>query len=165
MRHDGRVVTTRKRKVPSLGVATTAERSRDGRSVERTFALVGDRWTFLVLRAALGGTRRFDQFCGELGIARPILAQRLRKLVDGGLMTRQLYQEHPPRYEYVLSEAGASLSPILAALVRWGDQHLGDADTRTRLVHSACGSELVHGFWCDSCMTLFGPDAVGMIEH
>ena len=137
-----------------------AARGREASTIERTLALVGDRWTILVLRAALRGIRRFDEFCADLGIARPILTARLRKLVGAGLMTKELYQEHPPRYEYRLTPAGVDLSPVLVALVRWGEQHLSNGQRSTVLVHAACGTELEQGFWCETCATTFGPTAI-----
>lgn len=80
-------------------------------TLERTLKLVGDRWSILIIRATLRGVRRFDDFIDDLGIARPILTNRLKRLVDGGVMTKDRYQEHPPRYEYRLTPAGVALSP------------------------------------------------------
>jgi DNA-binding HxlR family transcriptional regulator len=154
---------TRSSRRPSSDVSVDdrgAARGREASTIERTLALVGDRWTILVLRAALRGIRRFDDFCGDLGIARPILTARLRKLVGAGLMTKELYQEHPPRYEYRLTPAGIALSPVLVALVRWGEQHLSNGQRSTVLVHAACGTELEQGFWCEKCGTTFGPTAI-----
>lgn len=143
---------------PSTADHTT--RNRDATTIEQTLALVGDRWSILVLRAAFRGIRRFDEFCADLGIARPILTARLRKLVDAGIMTKELYQEHPPRYEYRLTAMGAALSPAIVALVRWGDEHLSTGQPATMLVHAPCGTELEQGFWCQSCATTFGPSAI-----
>lgn len=128
--------------------------------LERTLALVGDRWSILVVRAALRGIRRFDDFVDDLGIARPILTNRLRRLVDGGVMARERYQERPPRYEYRLTPAGIALSPALVALVRWGETHLADGEHDIVLVHAPCGTEFEQGFWCRSCATTFGPSAI-----
>jgi DNA-binding HxlR family transcriptional regulator len=136
------------------------DRPRERSTIEQTLALVGDRWTILVLRASFRGIRRFDDFCDDLGIARPILTARLRKLVAAGLMTKELYQERPPRYEYRLTAAGVALSPAIVALVRWGDEHLGTGPPSTRLVHAPCGTELEQGFWCRRCATTFGPSAI-----
>lgn len=156
---------TRAERIPERAVARpSGDGVRGATTIERTLQLVGDRWTILVLRAAFRGLRRFDELCADLGIARPILTQRLRKLVDAGLLTKELYQEHPPRFEYRLTPAGTALSPALVALIRWGDEHLGDGSDRTLLVHAGCGTELVQGFWCDTCATVFGPEAVRNIE-
>jgi DNA-binding HxlR family transcriptional regulator len=132
-------------------------------TLERTLQLVGDRWSILIIRAALRGVRRFDEFQSDLGIARPILTNRLRRLVDGGVMAKEPYQEHPPRYEYRLTPAGVALSPALVALIRWGDHHLADAHDAERqitLVHAPCGTELEQGFWCRHCATTFNPGAI-----
>ena len=104
----------------SARTETASAETSEASTIERTLALVGDRWTILVLRAAFRGIRRFDELCADLGIARPILTSRLRKLVAAGLMTRKPYQEHPARFEYRLTSAGVALSPVRVALVRWG---------------------------------------------
>ena len=129
-------------------------------TLDRTLQLVGDRWSILIIRAALRGVRRFDDYCTDLGIARPVLTNRLRKLVDSGVLLREQYQDHPPRYEYRLSPAGIALSPALVALIRWGDQHLGTDDPDIVLVHGPCDTELEQGFWCRTCATTFGPSSI-----
>lgn len=121
---------------------------------------MGDRWSILIIRAALRGVRRFDEYQQDLGIARPILTSRLRRLVDGGVMAKERYQEHPPRYEYKLTPAGVDLSPALVALIRWGDHHLGAGDADIVLVHGPCGTELEQGFWCRRCACTFTPTAI-----
>ena len=137
-----------------------ADRRRESATIERTLALVGDRWTILVLRASFRGISRFDEFCADLGIARPILTERLKRLVAAGLLTKEPYQSHPPRFDYKLTPAGVALSPAIVALVRWGDQHLASEPPLTKLVHSVCGTELEQGFWCETCSTTFGPGAI-----
>ncbi|MFZ4718629.1 MAG: winged helix-turn-helix transcriptional regulator [Ilumatobacteraceae bacterium] len=132
----------------------------DATTLEKTLALVGDRWSILIIRAALRGVRRFDDYQADLGIARPILTARLRRLVEGGVMAKEQYQEHPPRFEYKLTPAGVALSPALVALIRWGEHHLADGDADIVLVHAACGTELEQGFWCRHCATTFQPTAV-----
>ena len=129
-------------------------------TLDRTLQLVGDRWSILIIRASLRGIRRFDDYCTDLAIARPVLTNRLRKLVDGGVLLREQYQDHPPRYEYRLSPAGVALSPALVALMRWGDQHLGTDAPDIVLVHAPCDTELEQGFWCRTCATTFGPTSI-----
>ena len=128
--------------------------------IEHTLALVGDRWSILVLRAAFRGIHRFDDFCTDLGIARPILTARLCKLVDGGVLQKVPYQDRPVRYEYRLTEAGMALSPAIVALVRWSDDYMAAEEPQTKLVHSPCGTELEQGFWCRRCGTTFGAGAI-----
>ena len=137
----------------------------DPTSLERTLQLVGDRWSILIIRAALRGIRRFDDFAADLGIARPILTKRLQRLVDGGVMAKDLYQEHPPRYEYRLTPAGINLSPALVALIRWGEHHMGDSESPVVLVHGPCGVEFEQAFWCRTCATTFGPAAIRAVPH
>jgi DNA-binding HxlR family transcriptional regulator len=87
--------------------------------------LIGDRWTLLIIRDLFQGKHRFSQFLdsGE-GIKTNILAERLKRLEGAGLVERTRYEEHPPRYEYHLTPAGRSLSPVLKAIYAWGQRHL-----------------------------------------
>ena len=93
-------------------------------SVMRTLEVVGDFWTLGVLRCAALGSRRFGDFERELGIATNVLADRLQRLVDAGVLQRVRYSDRPPRDEYVLSARGRDLAPVLSALKAWGDAHL-----------------------------------------
>ena len=129
-------------------------------ALERTLQLVGDRWSILIIRAALRGIRRFDDFADDLGIARPILTKRLQRLVDGGVMAKEPYHQRPPRFEYRLTPAGVALSPALVALIRWGEHHMAAGEAEIVLVHAPCGTELEQGFWCRHCATTFGPGAI-----
>ncbi len=138
--------------------AVTERRART--PIEQTLALVGDRWSILVLRAAFRGIHRFEDFCDDLDIARPILTSRLRKLVDGGLLEKHPYRDRPMRYEYRLTAAGTALSPAIVALVRWSDDHMADGKPQTKLVHAPCGTELEQGFWCRRCAVTFGPAVI-----
>ncbi len=123
-------------------------------------ALVGDRWSMLLVRALFRGIHRFDDLQADLGISRPILAERLKRLGDAGSVERVPYQQHPVRYDYRLSPIGVDLSPALVALVRWGNRWFGDGEQNTVLVHSVCGTEFEQGFWCRTCRTTFGPSAI-----
>lgn len=89
---------------------------------------IGDRWSLLILRASLFGVRRFDDYQRELGIPRTVLSGRLRKLVDQGVLTKQPYKEAGKRArpEYVLTDAGEALRPVLMALTQWGDDWMSD---------------------------------------
>ena len=105
-------------------------------SIARTLELVGERWTLLVIRDAFLGMRRFDEFQESLGIARNVLSDRLRRLVDAGILERVRYQEHPERFEYRLTERGRELNTALIALLRWGDRYLAP-DGPPRIVEHA----------------------------
>jgi DNA-binding HxlR family transcriptional regulator len=95
-------------------------------SIERSLGVLGERWTFLVLREAFLGATRFAEFRGRLGIAPDVLSDRLATLVEYGVMEREPYQEPGarPRLAYKLTSAGQELQVILGALQQWGDKHL-----------------------------------------
>jgi len=99
----------------------------DDCAVARTLDLIGERWTILLLRdLLLHGPRRFQDFQTSLpGVAPNILSARLKGMEDNGLVHRVLYHERPPRLEYVLTDKGKSLGPIVRAMRDWGNKHLG----------------------------------------
>jgi DNA-binding HxlR family transcriptional regulator len=129
-------------------------------SIARTLEVIGDRWTMLILRDVFRGLRRFDELRLDLGVARPVLSDRLRKLVDAGVLEKVPYQDRPPRHEYRLTPMGVELSPALVALMRWGDRWLARDQSTTVLYHGPCGTELQQAFWCPTCATTFGPLAI-----
>jgi DNA-binding HxlR family transcriptional regulator len=94
--------------------------------IGRGLAKVGDAWSMLILRDAGLGLTRFDQFRASLGIAPNILARRLKALTDAGLLEKRRYSEHPPREEYVITEAGRDFLPVLQAIGAWGRRHNGE---------------------------------------
>jgi DNA-binding HxlR family transcriptional regulator len=93
-------------------------------SVAQVLEIVGERWTWLIIRDAFLGMTRFIDFEQSLGIARNVLTDRLNRLVKEGVFERVLYQEHPARYEYRLTPKGSDLFTALNALRQWGDQYL-----------------------------------------
>jgi len=95
-------------------------------SIARALEIVGERWTLLIVRDAFLGKRRFDEFQQSLGISRNVLAERLGRLVDEGVLDRVLYQEHPQRYEYRLTTKGRDLHLALTGLRQWGDEYLSE---------------------------------------
>lgn len=92
--------------------------------VARTLSLVGDRWTLLILRDCFLGHARFEAFAETTGATRHILASRLKRLVDAGILEKRLYNSKPKRYEYVLTEKGREFAPALSAFRDWGKSHL-----------------------------------------
>jgi DNA-binding HxlR family transcriptional regulator len=99
-------------------------------SIAKALEIVGERWSLLIVRDAFLGLRRFDQFQESLGVARNVLADRLNRLVDEGILERVLYNERPARYEYRLTPKGRELNVALTALRQWGDKHLSDKPPR-----------------------------------
>ena len=104
------------------------KRDYDGQncSIARTLAIVGERWTLLIVRDAYLGRRRFEEFHESLGISRNVLTERLTRLVDEGILERVPYQEHPTRYEYLLTQKGRDLRVALTALRQWGDTYVSE---------------------------------------
>ncbi|MDQ1491094.1 MAG: hypothetical protein QOJ23_3608, partial [Actinomycetota bacterium] len=99
-----------------------------------TLGLVGEWWTLLILHDAFDGYTRFDQFQENLGISSSLLTGRLKRLVASGLLERRQYQTHPPRYEYVLTELGRSLRPVIVVLAGWGNARLAPDERSMVLV-------------------------------
>ena len=92
--------------------------------VARSLSVVGDRWTLLILRDCFLGLSRFEQFVESLGVTRHILADRLKKLVDAGILEKRAYQQKPVRHDYRLTEKGQELGAALTALRDWGKAHM-----------------------------------------
>jgi len=129
----------------------TADYSKESCSVAAALSVVGDPWTLLILRDAFLGVRRFDDWQARLGVARNVLAARLKTLVAHGVLETRLYSEHPPRKDYVLTARGRDLMPVLLALKAWGDRHVyGDGCAPLEFVH-ACGAVLSPSLTCDAC--------------
>jgi DNA-binding HxlR family transcriptional regulator len=99
-------------------------------SVAQVLEIIGERWTWLIIRDAFLGVTKFSDFEQSLGIARNVLTDRLNRLVDEGIFERVLYQERPERYEYRLTSKGSDLFTALNALRQWGDQYLSSKPMR-----------------------------------
>ena len=100
--------------------------------VAGTLDIVGDRWSLLIVRDMRAGKRTYGEFAASPeGIPTNILADRLRRLEEAGIVEREVYQEHPPRYAYVLTEKGRELGDILRAFARWGKKHIPSTLTLT----------------------------------
>ncbi len=129
----------------------TADYSKESCSVAATLSVVGDPWTLLILRDAFSGVRRFDDWQQKLGVARNVLAARLKTLVAHGILETRLYSQHPPRKDYVLTAKGRDLMPVLLTLKAWGDRHVyGQNASPLDFVHS-CGATLAFGMVCEAC--------------
>jgi DNA-binding HxlR family transcriptional regulator len=121
-------------------------------SIARALALVGDRWSLLVLRDLANGVRRFDELVNHLGIARNVLSARLARLVDASVVERVAYQDNGARarHEYRLTSSGRELGVVLLAFLAWGDRHLADAQGPPALIrHADCGAPVRLTLRCD----------------
>ena len=120
-------------------------------SVAQCLEVVGEWWSMLILRDAFLGVSRFDQFQTRLGISRNILQQRLARLVDAGVLVRVPYSEHPPRYDYRLTDKGRDLWPVITAMRQWGDRHAAPDGPPVQVVHKGCGRVSEAVLVCSSC--------------
>jgi len=118
----------------------------------RTLGVVGARSAFLILREALYGSTRFEHFVDRAGISEPVAAARLRELTAEGLLEKVPYREpgQRTRNEYRLTEKGADLLPVLAAMMAWGDRWLFPDRARAHLTHAGCGGEVGVALTCDT---------------
>lgn len=119
-------------------------------NVAQSLNLLGDRWTLLILYAVMHGNDTYKQLQMALpGIASNLLSERLKSLEEDGLIKSKLYQEHPPRYCYSLTEAGKDLHLVFHSIMLWGEKHL--TTCYKQLVHSECGHSVRLKYYCETC--------------
>ena len=121
-------------------------------SIARTLEVVGERWTLLIVRNLFLGLRRFDELQENLGIARNVLASRLEKLVEAGVVETRPYSERPQPKDYVLTEKVGDLFPVLFSMLQWGDRHAPSPGGPPMLMtHRGCGGDLDAHRTCTRC--------------
>ncbi len=120
-------------------------------SIARAVSQMGDEWTFMILRELFLGTRRFDDFQRLTGMSSHLLSKRLRKLESHRVIRRNAYSDHPPRYEYRLTEKGRDLWPVIIALKQWGDKWLTEGAPPVQIRHKKCGHLTNPGMTCSEC--------------
>ena len=124
----------------------------EGESVGRALELVGERWTLLILRDAVLGLTRFEDFQESLGIASNVLTNRLKLLCDEGVLERVPDPERPGRPKYVITDKGRELAPALIVLMKWGDRYYPTPNGPPRLtLHAGCGGSFGPDLRCDRC--------------
>lgn len=111
-------------------------------SIAKALDVVGDQWTMLILRDALQGVTRFDELATRLDIPRATLTARLDHLCASGVLERRRYQERPPRHEYVVTDKGRALRPVVVTLMQWGDEWVRHDDPPTHLVDESTGARI-----------------------
>ncbi|HWU13243.1 MAG TPA: helix-turn-helix domain-containing protein [Caulobacter sp.] len=127
-------------------------------SIARTMSVIGDRWTIMILRDCFLRVRRFDDFHARLGIGRPILSDRLNKLIDAFILTKVAYQTKPLRYEYRLTQKGLDLYPMMLAIAHWGDVHMSGKKGRPLLHHHVtCNHQFDPVTVCSECSEVVYP--------
>jgi DNA-binding HxlR family transcriptional regulator len=120
-------------------------------SVATTLQVTGDRWSALLIRESFYGSTRFDEFQQRLSIATNILTQRLRRLVELGILTRTAYQDRPARHAYRLTEKGLDLYPVPLSMLAWGDRWVFAGRPPLRLTHEKCRRPLAPILTCSAC--------------
>jgi DNA-binding HxlR family transcriptional regulator len=121
-------------------------------SIARTLDVIGEPWSPLILRDVFAGVTRFDQIQADLGISRKVLAERLKWLVDTGVLEQREYSAKPPRHDYVLTAKGRELCDLLLVMVRWGDRWTaGAAGPPVLYRHHACGQISQVDLCCAHC--------------
>ena len=126
-------------------------------SIARSLAVIGDRWTLMILRDCFLGVRRFEAFQARLGISRTLVTDRLRGLVEADVLRREAYQTHPVRHEYRLTAKGLDLHPVILAIARFGDDHYaGEAGQPVIRRHRGCGCDFQPVQTCSECGEVVG---------
>lgn len=120
-------------------------------SVSKALQIIGDRWSFLVIREAFFGGRRYDKLQTELNIAPNILTDRLARLVESGVFERRKYQNNPERFEYRLTDMGRDLYGPMIMMMAWGDRWLAGEEPPLLLTHMMCGQDFTPVVICDKC--------------
>ncbi|MEF3307753.1 helix-turn-helix domain-containing protein [Paenibacillus sp. GYB004] len=119
-------------------------------NIAQTLNLIGDRWTLLIIHEIMIGNSTFNQIKSSLeGVSSRLLSERLKYLESAGLITSQLYSEHPPRYRYTLTSSGQNLEHVFHSMVLWGRQHLQKC--YKKLIHESCGHEVEISYYCSHC--------------
>lgn len=133
--------------------------------VAQAMSVIGDTWTILILRDALRGASKFDEFQRATGASRAIVADRLAHLVEHGVFKREKYEDHPPRYAYRLTPRGRALQPVLMMLAHWSETQLGKSPSGKPLRlsgrrHTTCGHSFTPVITCSHCGEPATPDTI-----
>jgi DNA-binding HxlR family transcriptional regulator len=130
---------------------TTSSTQPRNCSVARTLEIVGEKWALLAVREVFLGNRRFDEMVRKTGAPRDTMTARLKTLVAAGVLERRPVSEHPPRFEYRLTQAGLDLYPVIVALMQWGDTYLSGGGDRPMTLTHHCGHPLGSVTVCATC--------------
>jgi DNA-binding HxlR family transcriptional regulator len=133
--------------------------------VAQAMSVIGDTWSMLILRDALRGASKFEEFQRATGASRAIVADRLTHLVEHGVFAREKYEDHPPRYAYRLTPRGRALQPVLMMLAHWSETHLGKSPTGKPLRlsgrrHTTCDHNFTPVITCSECGEAATPDTI-----
>lgn len=119
-------------------------------NIAQTLNIVGDKWTLLIIRQLMMGYDTYKELQYRLeGIPTNLLSARLKSLEEDGLIVTELYQTHPPRYRYLLTESGRDLSDVFNSIILWGERYLKKC--HKVLTHSECGNRIELTYYCPDC--------------
>lgn len=136
-------------------------------SVARSVSVLGDAWTLLIVRELFLGTRRYDDFLAYTGMAPKLLAAKLKRLQEVGVVKRVPYSDKPKRYEYKLTQMGMELYPIMVSITQWGDRWTKRTRERSsplQLTHKVCGHALGASLVCSCCGKVLDPREVEVAQ-
>jgi len=129
--------------------------------ITRLLEIVGDRWSFLMIRDVFYGVRRFDAMRQHLGISKKVLSDRLARLQQAGIFKKVPYQQKPERFEYRLTPKGRDLFPVLVTMMRWGNRWLDEGNSDVlKLQHQHCGEIVEPELVCSHCKQPLTPAKV-----
>jgi DNA-binding HxlR family transcriptional regulator len=126
-------------------------------SVAQCLEIVGEWWSLLIIRDVFLGVTRFDQMQERLGISRNVLNQRLASLVSAGVLAKVPYSEHPPRFDYRLTDKGRDLWPVITTMRQWGDRYAAPDGPPMELIHKGCAQVTQAKLVCSECGEPMGP--------
>lgn len=130
-------------------------------NIAQTLNLIGDKWTLLIIHAILVGKSTYKELQEELkGIPTNLLSQRLKSLEEDGLLMCELYQNHPPRYRYSLTDDAKELDDVFYAIILWGEKHLKKC--YKKVVHTACDHDIEQRYYCTHCGKLINKDEISV---
>ncbi len=119
-------------------------------NIAQTLNIIGDKWSLLILHQLLTGKETYKEIQDELeGIPTNLLSERLKSLEIDDLIGREIYQSHPPRYKYILTEKGYDLVDVFNSLMIWGEKHLNKC--YKQVVHKNCNGIVEHKYYCPKC--------------
>lgn len=126
----------------------------------QAMSVIGDSWTLLILRDAMRGAHKFDEFQRSTRASRAVIAERLAHLVEHGVMERVQYEAHPPRYEYHLTDRGRALQPVMMTMAHWAETHMPKRVRSPNRRHTSCGHKFQPVVTCSECGETVTPETV-----
>ena len=128
--------------------------------IAQAMSVIGDSWTLLILRDAMRGATKFEEFQQKTGASRAVISERLTHLVKHGVLERTQYEEHPPRYDYRLTPRGKALQPVMMTMVHWAETHLPKPTNGPKRRHTTCGHRFQPVITCSECGETITPETV-----